>query len=128
MPQPLEQRLAAEPLVDQAIVTGAGRKFCTALIFPSESALRTLVKVRGLPPDRPLASYLSEPVILKRFDQMIEKANQGIDHWSTIKRYRLLADEVSVENGLLTPTLKIRRAKVNEKFADEIDKMYEEDA
>lgn len=127
MPQPLEHRLAAEPLIDQAVVTGLGRKFCTALLFPSESAMRTFAEISGLDRNRPMEDYITEPKVLKRFDELVAKANAGMDHWSTIKKYRILNDEVSIENGLLTPTLKIKRAKVNERFADVIDEMYRDD-
>jgi len=126
MPQPLEHRLAAEPLVDQAVVTGAGMRFCTALIFPSESALRTLAGTYGLDTDLPLETYFGNPRVVNRFQEIVDKANRGIDRWSTIKRFTLMAEPLTVESGLLTPTMKVKRSLLGERFGEQIDAMYEE--
>ncbi len=124
MPQPLEHRLAAEALIDQAVVLGIGRKYCTALIFPSESALRTLARTYGLPTDLPLPDYFENPRVRQRFQQLVDKANGGMDHWSTIKRFALIDEPLSVESGLLTPTLKVKRAALAQRFESEIDQLY----
>jgi long-chain acyl-CoA synthetase len=124
MPQPLEHRLGAEVLIDHAVVTGSNKPYCTALIFPSESALRTLAETYGLPSDRPLKSYFEHPRVVGRFQKLVDKANQGIERWSTIKRFTLLDEPLTVEGGLLTPTMKVKRSLLSERFADVIEAMY----
>ena len=124
MPQPLEHRLGAEALIDHAVVTGSNKPYCTALIFPSESALRTLAETYGLPSDGPLTFYFDHPRVVGRFQGLVDKANQGIERWSTIKRFTLLDEPLTVEGGLLTPTMKVKRSLLSERFADVIEAMY----
>ena len=126
MPQPLEHRLAAEALIDQAVVTGASRRFCTALIFPSESALRVLAQTYGLPADQPVDAYFDNDRIVARFQELVDKANRGMDHWSTIKRFKLIAEPLTIESGLLTPTMKVKRGLLAERYAREIEQLYAE--
>ncbi len=131
MPQPLENRLTAQPLVEQAVVVGAGKQFTTALLFPNQEALRRLASEALGTADRatsasdPIADLVCREEVLEAFEQLVLRANQGMDHWVCIKRFRVVADHVSVENGLLTPTLKIKRALVRDRFASEIAGMYE---
>jgi long-chain acyl-CoA synthetase len=132
MPQPLENKLTAQPLVEQAVVIGAGRKFTTALVFPNQEAVRKLAgRARGTA-DRAtsetdaMEELVCRAEVLEAFQKLVVKANQGMDYWISIKRFRLVPDHVSVENGLLTPTLKIKRALVRDRFANEIAGMYED--
>ncbi len=124
IPQPLETRLTVEPLVDEAVVAGPGRKYCSAVICPDREALRVFAKLKGLDPDMPFESLLKEPLVLKRFQELIDQTNKGMPPWTTIKRFRLVELEMTPSNGLLTPTLKVRRTKVYERLAQEIDEMY----
>src|SRR5690606_32571337 len=114
----------AEALVDHAVVTGAGKPYCTALIFPSESAVRALAASNGLPGGQPISSYFGDPGVLVRYQALVDKANRGIDSWSTIKKFVLVAEPLTVEGGLLTPTMKAKRSLISERFADLIEGMY----
>lgn len=127
MPQPLETRLGVEGLVENAVVMGAGRKYCTALIFPEQEALRTLASSLGLDADQSTETLLAHPRIIAEYQQLVDRANEGMDPWSTIKRFALLADHLSIENGMLTPTLKVKRPKVRQAFEKEIQALYEEE-
>lgn len=124
MPQPLENRLNTEPLVQHAVVVGNSRQFCTALIFPEMEALRSFAAARGIDTDGPADALLRKPRIVQLYQDLVDRANEGMDHWSTIKKFKLLSEEVSIENGLMTPSLKVKRARVNERFAEEIGSMY----
>lgn len=128
MPQPLESRITAEPLVEQVVVIGAGQPFCTALIFPDPDVLRTFARSRGLNPNTPVPEMLRHPVVVARFERIVDKANRGLDPWTTIKRFALVPERLSAENGMLTPTMKVRRAQVQERFADMIDGLYDSHA
>ncbi len=126
MPQPLENRLGVEGLVEYAVVMGVGRKFCTALIFPEQDALRTYAKAQSLDGDGSLEDLLRHPRIIAQYQKLVDRANAGMDHWSTIKRFALISVQLSVENGLLTPTLKVKRSKVRKAFEKELEALYEE--
>ncbi len=124
MPQPLENRLSAEPLIDHSVVIGSGHKFAAALIFPSEDSIRSLAKSLGISSAIELPALCQNERILNEFGLIVEQANEGMSHWSTIKRFRLVPAELSVENNLLTPTLKVKRAEVRNKFAEAIEELY----
>ncbi|HSR67324.1 MAG TPA: long-chain fatty acid--CoA ligase [Acidobacteriota bacterium] len=125
-PQPLEGRLTAQPLVDEAVVVGPDRKYVTALLVPDEEALRVFAKIKGLDKDAPVEELLAATPVVNRFDQIVREANDGMPSWVQIQYFRLITDEFSAENGLLTPTLKVRRPVVYERFAKVIDDMYRE--
>jgi long-chain acyl-CoA synthetase len=127
MPQPIENRLGSEPLVDKAVVVGNSQKFCAALIFPSEDQVRSKAGILGLDEAQPFEDLLDEPEIIDLFQSLVDKANEGMDHWSTVKRFALIPDELTIDSGLLTPTLKIKRPKIREAYEDEIDALYEDE-
>jgi long-chain acyl-CoA synthetase len=128
MPQPIENKLGSEPLIDKAVVIGSGRKFCAALIFPTEDQVRAKAESLGVDADQPYDDLLNDPDIVGVFQDLVDTANEGMDHWSTVKRFALIPDELTIEAGLLTPTLKVKRPKIREAFADEIEALYDEDA
>ena len=126
MPQPIENKLGAEPIVEQAVVVGSDRKFCAALIFPAEEALRTRAEAQGIDVDRPLADLLRDPGVRTMYQELVDKANEGMDHWSTVKRFALVPHALTIESGLLTPTMKVKRPQVRSTFQKEIDALYDE--
>jgi long-chain acyl-CoA synthetase len=127
MPQPIENQLGSRPLVDKAVVVGSDRKFCAALIFPSEDQVRVEATARDLDPDLPFKKLLEAPAIIDAFRAMVVDANEGLDHWSTVKRFALVPDELTIESGHLTPTLKVKRPAVRQTYAEEIEALYHED-
>lgn len=127
IPQPLESRLTAETLVDQAVVCGPGRKYCTVLICPEQDALRVFARLKQLDQQQPIEELLQEKAVRERFQRMVDQANKGMPPWSQIQYFALLPVEMTPESGLLTPTLKVRRSKVYEGFEQEIDAMYAPD-
>ena len=128
MPQPIENKLGSEPLLDKAVVIGTGRKFCAALLFPTEDQVRAKAEVMGLDAEQPYEDLLNAPEIVGVFQDLVDAANEGMDHWSTVKRFALIPDELTIDAGLLTPTLKVKRPKIREAFADEIEALYDEQA
>jgi len=126
-PQPLENRMAASPLIEQAIVVGHGHKFAAALLFPEPAAIKSLTRSLKLKDSAQNGEWITDQRIIERFKKVVEGANLGMPHWSTIKRFKIIPEEVSIENGLLTPTLKIRRTEVRKRYADHIEKLYSED-
>jgi long-chain acyl-CoA synthetase len=127
MPQPIENKMGSQPLVDKAVVVGSDRKFCAALIFPTEDQVRAQAKELDLDPDQSFKELLRLPDIVDAFRDLVVEANEGMDHWSTVKRFALVPDELTIESGLLTPTLKVKRPDVKKTYADEIDALYYDD-
>ena len=127
MPQPIENRLGSQPLVDKAVVVGSDRKFCAALIFPTEDQVRVQAKELDLDSEQSFEELLRHPDIVDAFRDLVAEANEGMDHWSTVKRFALVPDELTIESGLLTPTLKVKRPNIQTTYAHEIDALYYED-
>ena len=128
MPQPIENRLTMQPLIEQAVVVGSDYKFCTALLFPDQQRLKAFVRTRGINPNSSVEELLEQPLVKAKFLELVEHANEGMDPWSRVKRFRLIPEHLTIENGMLTPTMKVRRRKVQEHFKEDIDAMYEEEA
>lgn len=126
-PQPLESALTANPLIEQAVVVGAGDKFCTALIFPDQDALRSFARNRGLTPIDDVERLVEHPAVRQEMQSLVDRANKTVDHWSEIKRFAIVPDHLTPENGMLTPTMKVRRGQVRKTFEDDIKALYQED-
>lgn len=121
-PQPLENKLEQSPLVAKAIAVGAGRKFCAMLILPDLDFLHRQAQSIGL--NLPTEELLKHPRIIALYQALIDEANCHLPYWSTVKRFQLVNATLTVENGLLTATGEVRRAKVSEVFAKELDVLY----
>ncbi len=127
MPQPIENQMGTDPLVDNAVVVGNDRKFCAALLFPAQDQVRAQADELDLDREQAIDDLLAEPDIVDTYRSLVQGANEGMDPWSTVKRFALIPDELTVDSGLLTPTLKVRRPQVHEAYADEIEALYYED-
>ncbi|MFC1610998.1 AMP-dependent synthetase/ligase [Myxococcota bacterium] len=119
-PQPIENALKVHPLVEQAVVIGDRRKYCVALLVPSFEAL---THVMGpLPQDR---DALNDPTVMAEYQRLVDEVNRDLGRWEQIKRFSLLSQEMTQDTGELTPTLKVKRRVVDEKFKDIIDSLYD---
>ncbi len=125
IPSPLENKLMQDPLVEQAVVVGNSQKYCTALLFPSMEVLRGWAKDKELDASMTDEALLQHPTVLAKYEELVNEANEGEDHWNQVKRFRLIPDLMTVENELLTPTMKVKRSAVSKAYRDEIEKMYQ---
>ncbi len=123
IPTPIENALQSESLIEQAVVVGSGYKFCSALIFPSEDALGVWVREHGVSGSS-LSEWVKDPKVIEAYEDLVDKANAGMDHWSQVKRFKLVPDLMTVENEMLTPTMKVKRSAVSKVFGGDIEKMY----
>jgi long-chain acyl-CoA synthetase len=128
VPTPIESRLLKEPLVDQAVVVGAGQKYCVALVFPNPDTLRQWASEQGINGDRSYDDLVRDPRVVSEFERLVNRANEGIESWNAVKRFRIMPGSLTVENELLTPTMKVKRSKVQLAFNRDIDAMYIADA
>jgi long-chain acyl-CoA synthetase len=123
-PGPIEDAFATSRLVEQAMVLGDGRKFVSALLVPNVEAIRSWADDEGvgLPGDR--AALCADERVRERIQREVDAVNEGFESHETIKRFRLVPEPFTSDNGLLTPTMKKRRRKVRERFDDRIDTIY----
>ncbi|MDO5629523.1 MAG: long-chain fatty acid--CoA ligase [Mobilicoccus sp.] len=122
-PGPMESALNADPLIETAVVVGDGRPFLTALIQPSFEELEARATEEGWPvQDR--AALLAHPEVQRTYEEIIERQGADLAPYERIQRFRLLEQELTMDAGELTPTLKVRRRPVERRFADLIEDMY----
>ncbi len=120
-PQPIEQRLAHSRYIEQAVVIGNSRQFCTALIVLNVEAITTHLKDAGEPvPD----DVAGSPAVRDLIQREIDAVNAHLPHWEQVKKFALVKKPWSIETGELTPTMKIKRRVINERHADDIQTLY----
>jgi long-chain acyl-CoA synthetase len=124
-PQPIENALVTSPHIIQAVVVGNGRKFPGALIVPSPSSVQNLAREVGLT-SVSYAEMLKHPKILEFYRKEVERLTPNLAQWEKIKNIALLEKELTIEGGELTPTLKVKRRVIDEKYKAEIDSIYDE--
>ncbi len=122
-PQPLESRLKVDALVGQAALIGDQKKFVSVLISPNFDALEKWAKQNGVAAgDR--AKLVQDAKVQQVYKGIVGKANEGLAHHETIKRIAVVAEEWTVESGELTPSMKLKRRVISEKYKDRIDALY----
>ncbi len=122
-PSPIEQMLRSSRFVNQAVLVGNERKFPAALIVPNFDMLASYARLKGLGITT-TKEFCTHPKIIDLFTRQLEGTNAGLSQYEKIKKFALLESELTVENGELTPTLKIKRRAVDEKYCDVIDELY----
>jgi len=122
-PQNIENRLINSGFIDQVVVIGYQRKFCSALIVPAYDNVRKRLKRDGYRPDDPMTE---DEKVIELIQDEVDKANEPLSPWEKVKKFVLLEKALSIEGGELTPTQKVKRPVVNEKYKELIDSMYDE--
>ncbi|MDR2950970.1 MAG: long-chain fatty acid--CoA ligase [Prevotella sp.] len=124
-PQAIETRVSEDKFIDMIAIIADERKFVSALIVPDYKALTSYADEHNIKYEK-VEDLFSNVDILRMLDGRIELLQANFAPYEKIKKYRLLAEPFSMENGELTNTLKIKRKAVAEKYKDIIDKMYKE--
>ncbi|MGE5155092.1 MAG: AMP-dependent synthetase/ligase [Bdellovibrio bacteriovorus] len=125
-PADMEMAIAMDPLFDQAMVLGEGRSYLTALLILNGDLWGGLAREYGLDPEDPKS--LEDPRLLKDMLKRVRFALRDFPGYAKIRRAALTLEPWTVENGLLTPTLKVKRPQVLSRFRETIDHLYELDA
>ena len=126
-PTAIEDAFSATELVEQCMVVGEDEKFVGALIVPNFEAVRTWAAANDVDlPDDPEAICANELVVDRIADE-VEAVNRDFESHETIKRFRLVAEEFTEENDLLTPTLKKKRRNILERYSAQVEAIYGED-
>lgn len=121
-PVPIERRLAESPWISQAVLFGENRKYITALLVLRAGKVEAWARERGIA--HPYDALLDHPEILQHVQAEVDAANSALSRPEQIKRFALLPFELSPDQGELTPTLKIRRAFVEQKYQQQLDSLY----
>ena len=124
-PQKVELCLVVDSLVSQVVAVGDDRKYISALIVPEFQKLKEYAQSKKLKYSSE-KELISLPEIKDLFYKKLEELQNDLADFEKIKRITLLASEFTIENGLITPTLKVKRKAINAAFSDHIEQMYEE--
>ncbi|MDI5961425.1 long-chain fatty acid--CoA ligase [Streptomyces sp. SL13] len=111
------------PFVSNVLVIGANRNYCTALISLDEPTILTWAAEHGLG-DQPYDRIVADQRTTTLIEEYVRRVNEGLQRWQTIKKFRLLPRDLTVEDGDLTPSLKLKRPVVEKEFKSLIDDMY----
>ena len=122
-PQPIENKMKESSYIEQMMVVGADRKFAGALIVPSFTNLREWCLQNGVSDSTP-SDMICNPKVIEFYKTEVEKYNQQFNHVEQVKKFELLHTEWNIDGGELTPTLKLKRKVIMEKYHDAIDRIY----
>jgi long-subunit acyl-CoA synthetase (AMP-forming) len=122
-PANLEELLKRHPLVGQAAVIGDRRPYLTALLVLDPDAARVWAARHGLP-GASLAELAHDPRMVAEMQAAVDSANAEVSHAEQVRKFRVLPVEWTAESGELTPTLKLKRRVINERYAADIDALY----
>ena len=124
-PAPIENTMLTSPLIDQIIIIGDKRKFLSALIVPNFEAFQSYAKEQNIV-FKENEELIQDPKIHQFVANEIERLSADLARFEQIKAFRMLPEPFTIEADELTPTLKIKRRVVEEKYADLINTMYSE--
>ena len=122
-PQVMENKFKESTLIDQLVVVGENKNYPAALIVPNFEALKEYCKHKGIPYTSDV-EMISKREIMEKYDREIETANKFFAKWEQVKRYKLLGNSWGIESGELTPTMKLKRKVIHQKYESEIEGIY----
>jgi len=123
-PQPIESVLKTHPLIAEIVMIGNKRNFPSALLVPNFDNLAKWAAANGVPA-RPAPELVSDPRVIELYDRTVKELTAHLAQFERIKKIALLPHEFTLEAGELTPTLKVKRRVVEQKYKEVIDRLYE---
>ncbi|WP_138998092.1 AMP-dependent synthetase/ligase [Rhodococcus zopfii] len=123
-PGQLEDRMRSHTLVSQAVVIGDGRAYITALLTVDPDVFDNWKAENGKPATATIAQLRHDPSLRDAMQSIVDDANSTVSHAEAIKKFVILDRDLTEATGELTPTLKIKRNVVTERFAEDIEGMY----
>jgi len=126
-PQPIEGKLKTNLLVSQAALVGDKHKFVSVLISPNFAALEDWAKHQGIG-SLTRRELVAEPKVIAMYGEIVGKVNSTLANFETMKRFRVVADEWALDSGELTPSLKLKRRVITERYAELIAGLYADEA
>ncbi len=122
-PQPIESSLKLNPLIGTAVVLGDKRKFAFAMVSPNFTLLEDWARTNNVTFSS-RAELVANPKVQALYEGIVEEVNQKLARFEKLKRVLLVPDEFTPDNGALTPTMKLRRRVIEERYRTQIDELY----
>jgi long-chain acyl-CoA synthetase len=122
-PQPIENSLKLNPLVATSVILGDKRKFAFVIISPNFALLEEWAHINDIVFSS-RAELISNPKVQALYEGIVEEVNQNLARFEKLKRVLLVPDEFTADNGALTPTMKLRRRVIEERYRTQIDELY----
>lgn len=122
-PLQVESLLKQSPLISQTVVVGSGRKQVGALIVPDWEALKEVLKEEKIPAEGTREELCENPLVVKRVQRDAIELTRELNDYERVKKVYLLPREFSIDKGEMTPTLKIKRGVIDEKYEEAIDEI-----
>jgi long-chain acyl-CoA synthetase len=122
-PLQVESLLKQSPLISQPVVVGSGRKQVGALIVPDWESLKDALKEEGIDVDRSREELCEDSYVIKRVQREAVELTRELNDYERVKRVYLLPREFAIDKGEMTPTLKIKRSVIDEKYEEAIDEI-----
>jgi long-chain acyl-CoA synthetase len=126
-PQPIEGKLKTNLLVAQAALVGDRHKFASVLISPNFAALEDWARLQGIN-TLTRRELVADPRVIAIYREIVDSVNSKLANFETMKRFRVVADEWTLDTGELTPSMKLKRRVITEKYADLIADLYADEA
>lgn len=123
-PGPMEDRIRSHPLVSEAVVIGDGRPFISVLVTLDEEAVGKWKAEHNVPEQTTVRELAANAVLRAEIQDAVNAANELVSHAEAIKKFHILPRDLSEEEGEMTPTMKVKRNVVVDKFAREVEDMY----
>jgi long-chain acyl-CoA synthetase len=120
-PQNIENKLINSGFIEQAVVIGYQRKYCSALIAPDYGNVNKRLARDGYVAEKP---YQDDEKIIELIQKEVDAVNETLSPWETVKKFKLLEKPLSIQADELTPTLKVKRPVVLERYKEEIESLY----
>jgi long-chain acyl-CoA synthetase len=122
-PQNIENLLKGDPFISQVMVHGDKRPYPVALITVNPEELAKFAKEQGILNTEPVA-LARHPKVMERVSRIVEQRNTELQSYAKVKKFAILPNDFTVDNGLLTPTLKVKRKLITEKHRETLDSLY----
>lgn len=122
-PVPIEQKLCKFPLIDMAAIIGENHRFVSCLLFPDYENLDAIRTHRGYS-DMSNSEFLNSSEVRNEINEAVQAVNATLSAWEKIQKYKFVKHPITIETGELTPTMKLRRHVIEEKFKQIIDDFY----
>jgi long-chain acyl-CoA synthetase len=121
-PAVLEDRLRAHPLISQCMVIGDAQPFIATLVTIDTDTLPEWAKERGISDQ--LTEAIKDPRLVEEIQSAVDEANQAVSRAESIRAFRILPDDFTIDGGELTPTLKVKRSVIGKKYGHVINEIY----
>ncbi len=122
-PAVLEDRLRASPIISQCVVVGDNKPYIAALITLDQDALPQILSANNID-QSPMADLVSDPNLRALVQKAVNSANEAVSNSEAIKKFSILLEDLTIDNGYLTPKMSIRRHLIVQDFAKDIDALY----